>query len=271
MRSEVSGVRSSWPASATSWRCRSREAASAASIWLKAVASRAISSSPSTGSGRRSSVRAISSTDGGQPADRPQAVAGHAPAGHAGGDDAGEAEEEHHQAELAQHRLLGVQGLREDHRVPARGGGRPRPASDRRPCRDGADRPGVLALRDVGLGGAEGGRAPRRWRTPRAARGRSRRPRRSRRAGSATGTVPSRCCRRRPPTVEDSARCDQRVVQRGLHLHPDRDVGAERDERDGEADRDRGQQGDPAGERPAVVPGALGLGAGGTAHDSFST
>ena len=62
MRSEVSGVRSSCPASATSRRCRSREAATAASIALNAVASRAISSSPSTGSGARSSVRAISST-----------------------------------------------------------------------------------------------------------------------------------------------------------------------------------------------------------------
>ena len=51
VRSEVSGVRSSWPASATSWRCRSRDADSAASIALNAVASRAISSSPSTGSG----------------------------------------------------------------------------------------------------------------------------------------------------------------------------------------------------------------------------
>ena len=83
VRSEVSGVRSSWPASATSWRCRSREAASAASIWLNAVASRAISSSPSTGSGRRSSVRAMCSAGVGEPADRAQAVAGHAPAGDA--------------------------------------------------------------------------------------------------------------------------------------------------------------------------------------------
>ena len=61
MRSDVSGVRSSWPASATSCRCRSREADSAASIALKAVASRAISSLPSTSIGSRSSVRAISS------------------------------------------------------------------------------------------------------------------------------------------------------------------------------------------------------------------
>ena len=61
VRSEVSGVRSSWPASATSRRCRSREAASEASIWLNAVASRAISSSPSTRIGASRSVRAMSS------------------------------------------------------------------------------------------------------------------------------------------------------------------------------------------------------------------
>ena len=62
VRSDVSGVRSSWPASATRRRCRSRDAASDMSIWLKADASRAISSSPSTGNGVRSSVRAIRST-----------------------------------------------------------------------------------------------------------------------------------------------------------------------------------------------------------------
>ena len=61
VRSEVSGVRSSWPASATSWRCRSREADRAVSIALKARASRAISSLPSTSIGSSFSVRAISS------------------------------------------------------------------------------------------------------------------------------------------------------------------------------------------------------------------
>ena len=61
MRSDVSGVRSSWPASATSWRCRSREADSEVSIELKARASRAISSLPSTSIGSSFSVRAMSS------------------------------------------------------------------------------------------------------------------------------------------------------------------------------------------------------------------
>ena len=90
VRSEVSGVRSSWPASATSWRCRSREAASAASIWLNAVASRAISSSPSTGSGREVLGAGDVLDRGGEPADRAQAVAGDRPAGEPGGDHAGE-------------------------------------------------------------------------------------------------------------------------------------------------------------------------------------
>ena len=62
VRSEVSGVRSSWLASATSWRWRTRDASSAVSIMLNALAKRAISSSPSTGSRVRSSVRAIRST-----------------------------------------------------------------------------------------------------------------------------------------------------------------------------------------------------------------
>ena len=114
MRSEVSGVRSSWPASATSWRCRSRDAASAASIWLNAVASRAISSSPSTGSG----VQVLGAGDllggVGEPADRAQAVAGHAPAREAGADHPRETEEQHHAAELREHGLLGVERLGDD-------------------------------------------------------------------------------------------------------------------------------------------------------------
>ena len=49
VRSEVSGVRSSWPASATSRGWRSRDAASARSIVLNASVSRASSSVPSPG------------------------------------------------------------------------------------------------------------------------------------------------------------------------------------------------------------------------------
>ena len=62
VRSEVSGVRSSWLASATSCRWRTRDASRETSSWLNAVASRATSSSPSTGRAVKSSVRATRST-----------------------------------------------------------------------------------------------------------------------------------------------------------------------------------------------------------------
>ena len=102
VRSEVSGVRSSWPASATSWRCRSREADSATSMSLNAVASRATSSSPSTGSGVRSSVRAICSTVwvSRRTGRSPLRATAQPAAGRA--DHAGEAEEQHHHAEPSQ-------------------------------------------------------------------------------------------------------------------------------------------------------------------------
>ena len=61
VRSEVSGVRSSCPASVTSRAWRSRDSASARSIMLNASVSRASSSLPNTGMGRRSSVRATRS------------------------------------------------------------------------------------------------------------------------------------------------------------------------------------------------------------------
>ncbi len=61
VRSDVSGVRSSWPASVTSRAWRSRDSASPRSIMLKACVRRASSSLPSTGIGRRSSVRATRS------------------------------------------------------------------------------------------------------------------------------------------------------------------------------------------------------------------
>jgi hypothetical protein len=63
VRRLVSGVRSSWPASATSCRCRSRDAASADVIRLNDRLSRAISSAPCAGIRvPRSSVRAMCST-----------------------------------------------------------------------------------------------------------------------------------------------------------------------------------------------------------------
>ena len=62
VRRLVSGVLSSWPASATRRAWRSRLSPRATSIWLKLLVRRAISSSPATGMGRRSSVRAMRST-----------------------------------------------------------------------------------------------------------------------------------------------------------------------------------------------------------------
>ena len=59
--STSAGVRSSWPASATSRRCCSWDAASAPSMSLKLAVSRASSSEPSTGIGRSSPVAATRS------------------------------------------------------------------------------------------------------------------------------------------------------------------------------------------------------------------
>ena len=121
VRSDVSGVRSSWLASATSRRCRSREAPSASSIWLNAVASRATSSSPST-------RRGVEVLGLGDPLDRvgeaaygSQSVAGHEPPREHRGQHAERAEDEQDAAELAQ-RAVGLgQGLREDQRLAAPG------------------------------------------------------------------------------------------------------------------------------------------------------
>lgn len=61
VRSDVSGVRNSCPASDTNRACRSLDSASARNIMLKASVSLANSSLPYTGMGRRSSVRATRS------------------------------------------------------------------------------------------------------------------------------------------------------------------------------------------------------------------
>ena len=107
VRSEVSGVRSSWPASATSWRCRSREAASAGEHLVE----RRGQPGDLVVALDRQRAQVLGAGDlldrGGQPAHRAQAVAGDRPAGHAGRDHAGEAEEEHHDPELARARPPG--------------------------------------------------------------------------------------------------------------------------------------------------------------------
>ncbi|SKV15311.1 Uncharacterised protein [Mycobacteroides abscessus subsp. abscessus] len=61
VRSDVSGVRSSWPASVTNRAWRSRDSARARNIVLKLMVSRASSSLPVTAIGRRSSVLATRS------------------------------------------------------------------------------------------------------------------------------------------------------------------------------------------------------------------
>ena len=59
-RSTVSGVRSSWPASSRNWRWEPKPCSSRASMSLKVLFSRAMSSSPDTGRRRERSVAAIS-------------------------------------------------------------------------------------------------------------------------------------------------------------------------------------------------------------------
>ncbi len=129
VRREVSGVRSSWLASATSRRWRSREAPRASSISLKAVASRAISSSPSTRSGVRSSVTVMRSTEEREAAHRPEPVAGDEPADQQGGEHAERAEDEEHPAELLERAVVGGERLGEDQGLSAAGRHGRRPGS----------------------------------------------------------------------------------------------------------------------------------------------
>ncbi len=77
VRRLVSGVRSSWDASATSWRWAATDCSSAASIVLKLAASRLSSSWPDTSMRLRQVVRLGDVLGGvGQPAHRPQRLAG---------------------------------------------------------------------------------------------------------------------------------------------------------------------------------------------------
>ena len=258
VRSEVSGVRSSWPASATSRRWRSRDADRATSIALKAVASRAISSSPSTGSGVRSSVRAISSTAVVRRRTGRRPLRATRPAAAAGADHAGQPEEQHHGPSRLSTVSCGSEGLGQDQREPSvAASAPPRPGSACRrrrwcgcsarlvpaatsssgwpswmsgPWSTVAD---VASARDEGdpdVGGAE---APRRH------------PVRGRASGSTLA------CRRPLGPVE------QRLVERGLHLDPHGEEHRQGDQRDRQADGQRRQQDHPAGQRAAVVPARL--------------
>ena len=109
VRSEVSGVRSSCPASATSCRCRSREAASDVSIWLNAVAEPgdlvvALDRQRREVLGARDPLHVR-----GDPADRPEPVAGHGPADERRDGHAGETDQEAHEAEAPERLLLVLQ------------------------------------------------------------------------------------------------------------------------------------------------------------------
>ena len=98
VRSEVSGVRSSCPASATSWRCRSRDAASAIEHRVEGagqpgdlVVALDRQRPQVLGLGRSPRRRAVSRRTGRSP------LRATAQPGRRGGDHAGEPEEQHHQ------------------------------------------------------------------------------------------------------------------------------------------------------------------------------
>ena len=130
---------------------------------------------------------------GGEPADRAQAVAGHPPAREAGADHAGEAEEEHHDAELGEQVLLRVQRLRDHHgaAVVAVHGDHPPPGAV---AGDGAHR-GVLLVdaRPRSRASRSAAASPRgSWRgSGRCRCRRDRRPRRPRPRSSRWGTARS--------------------------------------------------------------------------------
>ncbi len=280
VRSEVSGVRSSWPASATRRRCRSRDASRAISIWLNAALSRATSSSPSIGIGRSSSVRAMSST--------------------------------------AVVRLrTGRNPLRATAQpaIPATSTPSPPKARVTKPSRDSSrsrSSSDCTITRAVPSPPTVGTATTRYFSPPKVAVRRlcealpratasSGAPSLSSDCGLSSRATPNMSAR--SSTIRTSAApsasagmsmsasllqevvprgragtVDQLAVQAVLQLLAHRDVGADRHEQDGEPDRDGREQDDPAGQRAPVVPAApvdLGLGLGlvgdGRVHDSLST
>ena len=256
VRSEVSGVRSSWPASPTSWRCRSREADSAVSMALKDVARRAISSLPSTRIGRE--LLGAGDLLGGvaeQP-HRAQPVAGHRPAGQRGGDHPDHAAEEEQAAQLPQRVLGGCQRLGEDERGPGfESGNGAHPVGPVRRHHG----PGRLFLRPSGdvpltlaeLDGSHGiGQRIEVWGIQGVALRREDGNPDVGRPEHPVGEL----------SVEDVSRLDLRqtsgsfvqgVVERRHQLVLHADVGDRGDQRHREAHRDGCQEGHPGGERPA--------------------
>ena len=117
VRSDVSGVRSSWPASVTSRAWRSRDSASPRSIMLKACVRRASSSLPSTGIGLRSSVRATRSAASVNRATGLRPGAGHHAARERGDRHPDTADDEQHRAKPFEHLAGGSQALGDQQRT----------------------------------------------------------------------------------------------------------------------------------------------------------
>ena len=261
VRSEVSGVRSSWPASATSWRCRAWEAESAVSIALNAIdeAGHLVAALD------RDRVEPLGAGDvldgGGEPAYGPQAVAGHRPAGQPGADHPGDAEEQHHQAEPVEHLVGRLQRLRQDQRPAAVGRApRPRGSARRRRRTVRADQASPARRRPRTPAGADlGGR--RRFcglpRTPPVAASRNRIFTSA--APSAHGGIAVLDRASWVPALRRLRGAGvQRLVEAAQALHPHRGVRRERDPGHREAHRHRGQQGDPAGQGPPVAAAEAG-------------
>ena len=118
---DLSGVRSSCPASATSWRWRSREADSA----VEHLVERRGEARDLVGALDRQRGEVLGARDvldrAGQPPHRPQAVARDCPAGHRRGDHAGEPEEQHHHTELGSTPAAGPATARCTSAWPGRG------------------------------------------------------------------------------------------------------------------------------------------------------
>ena len=206
----------------------------------------------------------------GEPSYRAQAVAGHGPAGEAGPDHAGEAEEQHHGAELGEQCLLGVERLRDHHRGSVVAVHRRHPPAGA-VAADGAHRCRLPVLRDGVLGSAEqllhlvgvlGADQPGTGPVE---------------AGHPDVRGPEVLRRHLDPAVAHDGglgglgAVQQRVVERRLQLHAHGDVGTERHQRHRRPGGERGEDGDPGGQRPAVVPAVDGLRWWEDGHDSFST
>ena len=239
VRRLVSGVRSSWPASATSWRCCTRERLSASSISLKLVASRATSSRPCTSiDAERSWVCGDVLRGVGQPPDRPQRGPGDEQPERGGERDAAEPGEDEPQAEVREVAVDLGERAGELHRDARRGrhGDDPHVLALHRSRRAGASRPSRPRPR---------GRAASTGMRPRLVRGPRRRAVRAdelhhrllaRRAASrGSGRAPGR---RTAESLIRSAWSVEPLVDLAAELVAHADVGVARGEQ--HRDRDRG-------------------------------